>query len=66
MNPQETAGQPRRLSDHDVREVVMFMEYLGDIGKLPPREFVAKYQEYMGLSDAEAAAYIQREEQRHV
>jgi hypothetical protein len=53
-----------RISPHDLEEVSKFSEYLEDIGKLPPKEFVAKYQAYMGLNDAEAAAYIAREEAR--
>lgn len=51
----------KRISQHDLQEVSKFAEYLEDIGTLPPTEFVAKYQEYMGLSDAETAAYLARE-----
>ena len=55
-------SKPKLLSEHDVREVVQFQHYLGDIGKLPPRDFVSKYKEYMGLTEEEAEAYIRREE----
>jgi hypothetical protein len=48
------------LSDHDVREVVMFQKYLSDRETMPLAKFYARYQEYMGLSDAEVAVLIER------
>ena len=54
--------EPRRLSEHDVKEVVQFQECLADMRELKPREFVRKYQDYLGLNDAEAEAYIKRME----
>lgn len=41
------------LSDHDVKEVVAFQRYLDDMRTMNPHEFYQKYQEYMGLSNAE-------------
>ena len=55
-------SKPKLLSEHDVQEVVQFQRYLGDIGKIPPRDFVSKYKEYMGLTEEEAEAYVLREE----
>lgn len=53
----------KRLSDHDVQEVVKFQEYLHDINSgMSYADFAAKYQEYMGLSDAEVAAWIKKQE----
>jgi hypothetical protein len=59
-------ARAKLLSTHDVKEIVLFQEYLADIGTLSPREFVAKHQQYMGLNDAEAEAYVDQEEKRHV
>ena len=50
------------LSQHDVVEVVKFQEYLADIRTMKREDFFRKYQEYMGLSDAELAGALAKEE----
>ena len=41
------------LPQSDVDEIVRFQQYLADQQTMPRDEFYRKYQEYMGLSDAE-------------
>lgn len=48
----------KKLPDHDVREVVMFQDFLADKlrmeqGQLGLEDFYRKYQQYMGLTDLE-------------
>lgn len=47
------------LSEHDVKEVAMFMEYLRDKETMGKKEFFRKWQEYMCLSDAELNAILE-------
>jgi hypothetical protein len=46
------------LPESDVREVVRFQEHLRDMHTMGRAEFGHKYQEYMGLSDAELTAWL--------
>ena len=46
------------LSDHDVREVVKFQEFLRDKETMPLANFYTRYQEYMELSDEELKALL--------
>lgn len=48
----------KRLSDHDVAEVEKFRQHLEDMQTMPREDFYRKYQEYMGLSDAELKAAL--------
>jgi hypothetical protein len=48
------------LSCHDVAELEMFRRYLADMHTMPFRKFYRKYQQYMGLSDAELRAILRR------
>ena len=54
----------KKLSDHDVAEVVMFQRHLVDMQTMPRADFYRKYQEYMGLSDAELTAILERGAQK--
>lgn len=55
--------KPKLLSDHDVREVVMFQKYLDDLNDSGPNEaFYRRYQKYMGLSNEELAAILAKGE----
>lgn len=48
------------LSEHDVQEVVKFQEHLNDMRTMNRADFGRKYQEYMGLSDAELKAWVEQ------
>jgi len=49
------------LCDHDVREIVRFQRYLDELHTTGATEiFYRKHQEYMGLSDAELKAILER------
>ena len=41
------------LSEHDVKEVAMFMEHCRDLQTMDREAFYRKWQHYMGLSDSE-------------
>lgn len=43
----------KRLSDHDVAEIVQFQQFLADKETMNPADLYRKYQEYCGLSDEE-------------
>lgn len=54
-----SARKVKPLSPHDVNEVVKFQRYLDDLALTGPTEaFYRKYQDYMGLSDAELAKIL--------
>jgi hypothetical protein len=56
MNKQKV----KLLSDHDVKEVVKFQQYLGELQETgATADFYRKYQEYMDLNDAELAAILE-------
>ena len=50
----------KRISDHDAKEVAMFMQYLRDKERMPFTNFVVRYREYMGLTESETEALIKR------
>jgi hypothetical protein len=48
------------LPQSDVDEVVKFQQHVADMQTMSKPEFYRKYQEYMGLSDAELAAALEK------
>lgn len=51
----------KRLSQHDIAEVVLFQEHLADLNSDMPRvEFYKKWQEYMELSNQELLAILEK------
>lgn len=53
----------KRISQHDINELLKFKEYLSDIeSKMPREQFYRKYQEYMGLSDTEVQQVISNQQ----
>lgn len=48
------------LPQSDVDEIVRFQGYLADMRIMAKADFYHKYQEYMGLSDADLAAAVEK------
>jgi hypothetical protein len=48
----------KRLTDHDAKEIAMFMQHIADMKVMSHDDFYRKYQGYMGLSDDELRAAL--------
>lgn len=53
------------LCEHDIQEILKFQQYLADKNTMPKREFYRKYQDYMGLTDAERKVLAAEEDSQH-
>lgn len=45
----------KRLSDHDAKEMAMFIQFLRAKAVMKPADLYHKYQDYCGLTDEELA-----------